>query len=272
MKLTRVVQFSAGHRYWIPTLSNEENKTLFDKWASPYNHGHNYVLEYTIKGKLNPHHNMVINIKEIDNLLKKNIVSVLDGKSINDEVDEIKIPTLENIAKFIYLKMKNLPDNISFHKLILKETHDLWAELFLIGEKTMITLTRVYEFSASHRLHVDELPESENIALFGKCNNPAGHGHNFILEVTVTGEPHETTGMICSINELDNAVHRLVIDRYDHKNLNCDLPEFENINPTSEIVTKTIWRTLDGNLPAKLYRVVLRETARNIFEYHGEDE
>ena len=81
-------------------------------------------------------------------------------------------------------------------------------------------LTRRYIFSASHRLHSDELSESENLATYGKCNNPYGHGHNYALEVTVSGQVNPQTGMVCNLVDLDDAVRREVLDRFDHENLN----------------------------------------------------
>ena len=112
----------------------------------------------------------------------------------------------------------------------------------------------------------------QNIQLFGKCNNAAGHGHNYILEVTVEGVPDEKTGMIADLGEIDRVVEQEVVDRYDHKHLNVDIPEFAGKNPTTEVVTKMIWQRLNGKLPAQLHKVLVRETARNIFEYSGEDK
>ena len=129
-----------------------------------------------------------------------------------------------------------------------------------------MTLTRSYEFAASHRLHNPLLPEAENDELYGKCSNPAGHGHNYVLEVTVEGEPDPKTGMMVDLGALDKAVKSKVVDRYDHKNLSVDLPEFNGKVATSEVVAQQIWIELDGALPAKLYKIRLKETERNIFE------
>ena len=135
-----------------------------------------------------------------------------------------------------------------------------------------MTLTRTYDFCASHRLHSSNLSDEENLKLFGRCNNPNGHGHNYDLEVTVSGTVNPETGMITDIEEFDRVVIEEVVDRYDHKYLNKDIPEFQNMNPTTELLTKTIWQRLDGKLPAKLERVFVSETPRNSFQYEGEDE
>src|SRR5688572_5728509 len=88
MKLTRRVAFSSGHRYWLSTLSEEGNRALFGPWSSPFNHGHNYVLEVTVSGRVDERHGMVVNIKDIDEVLKDRVVSHFDQKSLNDEVPE----------------------------------------------------------------------------------------------------------------------------------------------------------------------------------------
>lgn len=273
MTLTRRVSFASGHRYWFDNLSEEENRSLFGKWASPYNHGHNYVLEVSVSGKVNPLNGMVVNIKEIDALLQDAVVSRYDQKSLNDEVAEFqgKSTSTESISQVIWetLQARPLDSQIHLTKLRLYETPQLFVE---IGEDDSVQLTRVYEFSSSHRLDVPNLSEDENLDLFGKCNNLAGHGHNYVLEVTVTGRPDEQTGMLADLEAIDTAVESEVVDRYDHKHLNVDVPEFKDVNPTTEVLTRTIWRRLEGKLPAKLCKIVVRETARSIFEYSGEDE
>ena len=271
VKLTRRVAFSAGHRYWFEHLGREENRDLFGPWASPYNHGHNYALEVTVAGPVDPRTGMVVNIKDIDDLLQERIVRTVDGKSLNDEVEWFRThaPTVENILLWVrelVVEEWPLPREAALVSLKLEETPLFWGELAKAGENWTMTLTRTYEFAASHRLHVSALSAEENVALFGKCNNPAGHGHNYVLEVTVEGEPDARTGMMAPLEEIDRRVEELVVDRYDHKNLNEDLPEFRDVVPTSEVFVAEIFRRLDGQLPAKLRRVRLLETARNIFE------
>ncbi|MDQ2986162.1 MAG: 6-carboxytetrahydropterin synthase [Armatimonadota bacterium] len=272
MKLTRRVAFSSGHRYWFSELSPEENRAVFGRWASPYNHGHNYVLEVTVSGKIDPRNGMVVNIKAIDDILQDRIVSRYDQKSLNDEVAEFseRSTSCEVIATEVRrIVSDELPNHVALTNIRLYENPLLFVDL---GETDTVQLTRVYEFSASHRLDVPALSEIENIELFGKCNNMAGHGHNYILEVTVSGNPDSRTGMIADLEAIDEVVEAEVVDRYDHKHLNVDIPEFAGLNPTTEVLTRMIWSRLNGKLPAKLDKVTVRETARNIFEYSGEDE
>ena len=134
-------------------------------------------------------------------------------------------------------------------------------------------LTRVYEFAASHRLHSPRLSEEENRELFGKCNYVNGHGHNYVLEVSVAGPIDPRSGRVMSPEAMDAIIEKEVVDRYDHRHFNYDLPEFKDLIPSSEVITKVIWERLRDRFPApvRLHRIRLHETARNIFEYRGEE-
>jgi 6-pyruvoyltetrahydropterin/6-carboxytetrahydropterin synthase len=130
-------------------------------------------------------------------------------------------------------------------------------------------LTRRYRFSASHRLHNAEMSGEENRATYGKCNNPHGHGHNYTLEVTVSGPVDERTGMVCNLVDLDSFVEREVLSRYDLSNLNT-MQEFAQIVPTTENLCVAIFEILQRGFPhAHLERVRLEETMMNSFEYSG---
>lgn len=268
VKLCRKVTFSSGHRYWFDHLSEEENRALFGKWASPYNHGHNYTLYVTVEGHVQPDTGMVVNIKRIDDLLKERVVKVFDQKSINDEIPHFRkiSSTLENVLLYVREILSELPDGARLTGLKLEELPTLWAELKEEKEGWIMTLTRTYEFAASHRLHIPQLSDDENVALFGKCNNPSGHGHNYVLEVSVSGELDPTTGMMVDLMALDDAVNEHVVERYDHKNLSVDLEEFRGRAATSEVVAQEIWIALDGNVPGTLERVRIFETPRSSFE------
>jgi len=267
--LTRRVAFSSGHRYWVDGWSEEENRSAFGEWASRMMHGHNYVLDVAVEGPVDPANGMVINIKVIDAFLQNRIVRVFAQKSINDEVPGFDrlAPSGENILNFIRAQLHDLPLPVSC--LRLEETPDLAVE-WHASHPNLMTLTRTYEFAASHRLHEPSLSDAENLELFGKCNNPSGHGHNYLVEVSVSGEPKPPTSMIIRIEDLDAVVDREVVERYDHKNLNCDVPELAGKNPTSEVVALSIFERLQPLVPGKLERVVLQETARNRFEVRAQ--
>jgi 6-pyruvoyltetrahydropterin/6-carboxytetrahydropterin synthase len=133
-------------------------------------------------------------------------------------------------------------------------------------------LTRRYLFSASHRLHSAEMSAAENLATYGKCNNPHGHGHNYALEVTVSGPVEPSTGMVCNLVDLDGCVKGEVLERYDLENLNT-LQEFAQTVPTAENLCIEIFEILQrGFQKAHLERVRLEETMMNSFEYAGSNE
>jgi 6-pyruvoyltetrahydropterin/6-carboxytetrahydropterin synthase len=130
-------------------------------------------------------------------------------------------------------------------------------------------LTRRYLFSSSHRLHSAEMSAEENIATYGKCNNPYGHGHNYALEVTVSGRVDPSTGMVCNLVDLDQTVEREVLSRYNLENLNT-MQEFAKTVPTTENLSMEIFEILQRTFSrAHLERVRIEETMMNSFEYEG---
>jgi 6-pyruvoyltetrahydropterin/6-carboxytetrahydropterin synthase len=132
-----------------------------------------------------------------------------------------------------------------------------------------VYLTRRYLFAASHRLHNPALSEAVNCATYGKCNHPHGHGHNYFLEVTLSGPIAPETGMLCDLALLDAAVAREVLDRFDHQNLNL-LQDFSSLVPTTENLAIRVQQILSRvPLPAHLESIRIEETANNSFEYAG---
>ena len=130
-------------------------------------------------------------------------------------------------------------------------------------------LTRRYRFSASHRLHSAEMSADENRDTYGKCNNPYGHGHNYTVEVTVSGQVDAQTGMVCNLADLDTFMQREVLARFGHENLNT-LKEFADEVPTTENLCIQIYEIVQRGFPqAHLERVKLEETMMNSFEYRG---
>ncbi len=135
----------------------------------------------------------------------------------------------------------------------------------------MIYLTRRTSFSSSHRLWSKQLTEAENYAIYEKCANPNGHGHNYVLEVTVRGAPNPQTGMVLNLTELKDAMNEQVVNWVDHKHLNYDVPWLEGSIPTTEVLVVKFWNRLADVLPRELlYEVKLYETENNIASYRGE--
>ena len=134
------------------------------------------------------------------------------------------------------------------------------------------TITRRYRFCAAHRLHTDQLSAEENWATFGKCNNPNGHGHNYVVFVSVKGDIDPVTHQVLDVSRLDAVVERIVVQRFDHQDLNLD-PEFATQTTTGENLVLLIWDLLVDKLPAgRLVTVGVIETRDNYFEYSGSVE
>jgi 6-pyruvoyltetrahydropterin/6-carboxytetrahydropterin synthase len=124
-------------------------------------------------------------------------------------------------------------------------------------------------FNAAHRLHNPALSADENRAIFGPCNNPNYHGHNYELDVSVEGEIDPKTGYVADLGEVKRIVEDLVLQHLDHKNLSVDVPAFRNLNPSTENLVVVIWGMLEGRLPGELKRLILWETPRNYVSYEG---
>ncbi len=134
-----------------------------------------------------------------------------------------------------------------------------------------VSVTRKGHFNAAHRLHVAEWSEEKNKAFFGLCNNPNFHGHNYNLQVKVTGEVDPVSGYLIDMKLLSDIIHDEVEQRFDHRNLNLDTDEFKNLNPTAENIAIVIWRLIRKRLPQNLsLTITLYETERNFVEFSGE--
>lgn len=133
-----------------------------------------------------------------------------------------------------------------------------------------VTVSRKAHFNAAHRLHRKDWSDEKNEQVFGKCNNPNFHGHNYSLKVSVIGEIDPETGYVMDIKHLADLIEEEVEKPFDHKNLNLDVPEFANLNPTAENIVVVIWNKLRARLQSNLdLEVTLHETVRNSVFYAG---
>jgi 6-pyruvoyltetrahydropterin/6-carboxytetrahydropterin synthase len=249
--------------------------------------GHDYIVELTVGGEIDPRTGMVVNIKDVDAVLQSQVVRPLQGKLLDREVPALRNrpATPEMLVGFVWdICSPALPPVSALARATLFTTPTLWAERSVLDPRhprreqketsPVLTLTRAYDFSASHRLHSVHLTDAENAEIFGKCNWSNGHGHNYAVEVTLAGEPDQATGLLVLPEALDAIVEEEILRPYDHRHLNYDVPEFSDLNPTSENVTRVIWDKLARRQsewgPGSLYRIVVRETERNFFEYYGD--
>jgi 6-pyruvoyltetrahydropterin/6-carboxytetrahydropterin synthase len=133
-----------------------------------------------------------------------------------------------------------------------------------------VTVTRRLRFNAAHRIHNPELSDEENARLFGKCNNPNWHGHNYTLDVSVTGPVDDRTGYVIDLGQLKRIVQREIVDKMDHRNMNVDVDFMRGINPTAENIVLACWHVLESRVaPGRLTRLRLWETENNYVEYDG---
>jgi 6-pyruvoyltetrahydropterin/6-carboxytetrahydropterin synthase len=266
--LIRKETFSAAHHYRVPGMSQREAESLYGPLST---HGHNYVLELTIRGPVSERTGMVENLKSMKDALRESAIQELDRAFLNEDVEQFRTvaPTLENLSGYIWGRLATIYSEGRLHRIRLAEDDTLYVEREAGRKK--VYLTRAYHFCAAHRLHEPELTDEENRNLFGKCNNPSGHGHNYNLEVTVAGEVNEKTGTVCNVGELDRVVDERVVEYLDHMHLNVDIDEFRSVNPTAENIARVIWNRLGSDLGgARLHRVRLYETERNMAEYYGD--
>ncbi len=278
MICVRRARFTAAHTYHQPhRISAEVSRALFGPAARPEPHGHDYVIDLAVRGRVDPRDGMVANLVELKRVLQEAVVDELDHRFLNAEIGHFRdnSPTCENILLYAWPRIESrLPDRCRIERLHLRECEDLAAELLRTegGSRAML-VTRTYDFSSSHRLHSPALSDDENARVYGKCNRPNGHGHNYGLEVTVRGPVDPLTGIVIDISLLDRIVTDEVINRYDHRHLNLDVPDFEGLSPTSENVVRAIFARIRSRIPApaELELVRLHETARNVFECRGED-
>ncbi|HVS71020.1 MAG TPA: 6-carboxytetrahydropterin synthase [Phycisphaerae bacterium] len=222
------------------------------------------LLRATVRGRVDGRTGMLVNIKEVDRVLRgAGVERLREGLERGEGAARVA----EGI--FGVVREGLLPHEV--------ERLELWVSPYLgfavdAKEAGVVRVSLRFEFSAAHRLHSAALSAEENRQVFGRCNNPNGHGHNYELEVTVAGKPDER-GQVVSIEALQRAVNERVIDVFDHKHLNMDCEEFREaggVNPTVENIARVIWGRLAGQLPGKLARVRLWETPKTVCEYEGE--
>jgi 6-pyruvoyltetrahydropterin/6-carboxytetrahydropterin synthase len=178
-----------------------------------------------------------------------------------------RIPTTENIVQVLWdLIVPKLPQEITLTRLRLAETNDLWAEYE--GKPELGRFSRSYVFAAAHRLHARGLSDEANQAIYGKCNNPNGHGHNYTVEVTIEGPIDQATGMVIDLVEMDQAV-RSVLDQLDFRHLDREVPAFADRPSTGEHIVVVLWDALASLFHGQLHHLRLWETSRNMFDYAG---
>jgi 6-pyruvoyltetrahydropterin/6-carboxytetrahydropterin synthase len=258
MQLTREVRFQIAE-------AEESTGVVMNSWAGwpgtarvcPF-----IVIRATVSGEPDPTTGYICDISSIDKAIREKAIPA--ATKLYTESISNGGPRGEALLHSVLGAIKDRPPaGTSWRRLECRITPFL---SFTIQSEdwTMVRFTQSFEFAASHRLHCPELSAEENRRIFGKCNNPNGHGHNYQLDVTVTG------GEGGNLVELERAVKKNVIDQFDHKHLNTDCDEFASLNPSVENISKVIWGKLDGQFNrAKLVQVRVWETPKTCADYFG---
>ena len=272
--ITRRACFSSSHRYWLPEKSPEENFALFGKCSLSPGHGHNYELIVSMGGELDSD-GMVLNLSDVKHSIKDKVTGQLDFRFLNDVWPEFDmsndkgiLPTTEAIISVIWNRLKN---DLPLTSLRLYENPNLWADYY--GKPMEALLTVQTHFAAAHRLAKEEISFDENKKIYGKCARVNGHGHNYILDVTVRGKIDQRTGMICDLPSLQTIIDDLVVEQLDHTFLNKDIAFFKTCVPTCENIALYISDILSSpikNIGANLHKVRLQESPNNAAEIYVE--
>lgn len=261
----RRAEFSASHRYWLPELSELENRQKFGLCTQAPGHGHNYELFVSMWGELDQY-GMVLNLSEVKKTIQQEITDPLNFSYLNQVWPEFEqtLPTTENLARVIW---QRLEPHLPLVNIQLFEHPKLWADYKGAGMEAYLTVGS--HFSAAHRLALPDLSFEENCEIYGKCARPNGHGHNYHLEITIKGEVNARTGMIVDLVALQKRIDDAVLEPLDHTFLNKDIPYFAKVVPTAENIAVYIAHLLRQpiqQLGAELYRIKLIESPNNSCE------
>ena len=246
-------RFSAARQTMSPNLTRDENEQVFGLAASPYGHGHDYRVRLTSRSsKQVPHAEIAACIASLR--------EELDHRNLNVEVPGLSsLPkTTEVLARYIFTRAGA---SVPLDRVRLHERSDFFAEYRADGSHL---LGMQMPFSAVHRLQSYEHSPEQNTAMYGKCNNPRGHGHLYISEATIGGQLDEKSGTLCNFTEFEEALRSAVAD-WDNKHLDLEAPEFRKRPSTGENIVQALWGKMTPWLSERLVRLRLWETANNRF-------
>jgi 6-pyruvoyltetrahydropterin/6-carboxytetrahydropterin synthase len=256
-RLTREVRFAVNT---VPDEQLDGKPTnSFGGFPSLTGLGHYFTLRATLVGPLDSTSRYLRNIKEVDRAVRTHAIPFVD-RAVRDGT----FGAGSGVVRQLFDLLKNRWPGARLEQLSLAlSPFQSWR--VLAEELPMVRLSQKFEFSASHRLHNPGLSDEVNVQTYGKCNNPNGHGHNYELQVTLAGTP-SASGVIVDVPTMERVVNEAVIDRFDHKNLNLELPEFKDVIPTVENIAMTIYQLLKPRF-ASLASVTVWETPKTWCEY-----
>jgi len=259
-RLTREVRFAVNLHDPNPPQTIPTN--TYAGYPSLTGPGHFFALEVTFAGQIDPATNFLQNIKMMDALVREKCIP-LATRAVREKHDNPSQLILD-----MFDVLKNPAPNATLDSLRLNLSPFVSLSAFS-SELPMTRLSEKFEFSASHRLFNPSFSDDQNLKTFGKCSNPHGHGHNYELQVTLRGRANEK-GLLIDIPAFERIVAENVIKRFDHKNLNVEVPEFKDAIPTVENIAATIYHILKPKLQSNsssLASVTVWETAKTWCEY-----
>jgi 6-pyruvoyltetrahydropterin/6-carboxytetrahydropterin synthase len=253
------LEFSAARRTWSPRLSEEDNRRWFGIASAPGGHGHRYQLRATLSGEVDSSSGMIVPESEVTSAFQA-LHTKLDHRNLNIDLVEMKDQpmTTECLARFLF---NWLGRTLPVTRVRLHETADFFAECHA-PESVFIGLER--PFSAAHRLHHPNLEQGENLKLYGKCNNPHGHGHLYRVEGTLSGKLDEASGTLYSLDQLDDGLTG-ALAAWDYRHLDLDTPDFRDRVSTAENMIGILYSRIDERFEGRLHRLRLWETPNNRF-------
>jgi 6-pyruvoyltetrahydropterin/6-carboxytetrahydropterin synthase len=225
--------------------------------------GFYYALRVTLEGPPMAQTGYLRNVKDIDAVVRRDVIPLTEAWLRRN-----RFIGGGNLIIAIYDLLKPAWPGLTLARVRLSLSPFLCLAI-VAPEYPMVRLNQKFEFAAARRLHNPALSDAENQALFGKCNNPLGHGHNYELQVTLRGKP-DANGVILPIPKFEQIVNDTIIERFDHKHLNAEVPEFKDLNPTVENIATVIYRLLKPALTAAgsdLASVTVWETQKTWCEY-----
>jgi 6-pyruvoyltetrahydropterin/6-carboxytetrahydropterin synthase len=250
-------EFSAARRTMSPLLSAEENARLFGPATSI--HGHNYRARLTFRSEQFEGKGPLVRYGEIDVCVRA-LRSELDHRYLNEEVVGLKKRpiTTESLAEYIYERVNTM---MPLHRVRLHERANFFAEAW---QGHAIFLGLQVPFHAAHRLHTATLSDAENVRLYGKCNNPTGHGHRYLTETTIGGEYDSRSGTLYDFVAFTDAIHES-LKPWQDRHLDLETDDFRNAPSTGENIVRALWPKIDNRVNQQLVRLRLWETANNRF-------
>jgi len=249
-------EFSAARRTMSPHLSPEENMRLFGPATAP--HGHNYRCRLTFRAEQLDPKRPLVRYDEIDTCIRA-LRAEVDHQYLNDVIGLKERPlTTESLAEYIYERVNSM---MPLHRVRLHERADFFAEA---REHNTIFLGLQVPFHAAHRLHTAALSDAENMRLYGKCNNPTGHGHGYLTETTIGGAYDERSGTLYDFVAFQKAIEES-LEPWRDRHLDLETEDFRNAPSTGENIVRTLWPKIDNRSSQHRVRLRLWETANNRF-------